>query len=56
MFRAALSQLLGGEVYHMMSVAMDRPDHHHLWRRALAGTITKLVHSLGEINIVTSHI
>ena len=43
MFRAALSQLLGGEVYHMMTVAMDRPDHHHLWRKALAGTITKWV-------------
>jgi len=39
--RAALRQLLGGEVYHMMTVAMERPDHHPLWRKALAGTITK---------------
>ena len=45
--RAALRELLGGDVYHMMSVAMDRPDHHHLWRKALAATITKLVCSEG---------
>ena len=41
MFRAALSLVLGGQVYHMMTVAMERPDHHRLWRKALAGTITK---------------
>ena len=41
MFRAALSLVLDGEVYHMMTVAMDRPDHHHLWRKALAGSISK---------------
>merc|ERR1712066_586911 len=39
--RAALSSVLGGQVYHMLSVAMERPDHHHLWRKALAGTITR---------------
>ena len=28
--RAALGQLLGGEVYHMITVMRDRHDHH--WR------------------------
>ena len=39
--RAALGQLLGGEVYHMITVMRDRHDHHPVWRQALDKTITK---------------
>jgi len=39
--RAALKHLLGGDIYHMETVGMERPDHHKLWWKALAGTITK---------------
>jgi len=39
--RAALRQVLEGDVYHMETVGMERPDHHPLWRKALDGTITK---------------
>merc|ERR1711970_934340 len=39
--RAALKLLLGGDIYHMETVAMERPDHHQLWRRALNRTINK---------------
>ena len=39
--RAALKQLLGGDIYHMMVVGMERYDHHPLWRQALNKTLTK---------------
>jgi len=39
--RAALKILLQGDVYHMMAVAHERHDHHHLWRQALDKTISK---------------
>ena len=39
--RAALMQLLGGEVYHMLTVMRDRHDHHPIWMQALDKTITK---------------
>jgi len=39
--RAALREVLGGDIYHMETVAMERPDHHKLWWKALDGSITK---------------
>merc|ERR1712013_30660 len=39
--RSALKYLLGGDIYHMETVALERPDHHSIWWKALAGTITK---------------
>ena len=39
--RAALKTLLRGEVYHMMELIFERPDHHKLWKQALDKTITK---------------
>ena len=39
--RAALRILLQGDIYHMMCVGKERPDHHPLWRQALNKTITK---------------
>ena len=39
--RAALKQLLGGDVYHMMTVMQERHDHHPLWIQAADKTITK---------------
>eukprot|EP00088_Acartia_fossae_P062795 TRINITY_DN7605_c0_g2_i1.p1 TRINITY_DN7605_c0_g2~~TRINITY_DN7605_c0_g2_i1.p1 ORF type:complete len:298 (+),score=68.23 TRINITY_DN7605_c0_g2_i1:33-896(+) len=35
--RAALKILLNGDVYHMATVMGERPDHHPLWRKAIAG-------------------
>ena len=39
--RAALKTLLKGDVYHMMELIFERPDHHDLWKQALNKTITK---------------
>ena len=39
--RAALRQLLRGDVYHMLTVMQERHDHHPLWKQALDKTITK---------------
>ena len=39
--RAALRQLLRGDVYHMLTVMQERHDHHPLWEQALDKTITK---------------
>ena len=39
--RAALKQLLGGDVYHMITLAQERPDHYPLWKQALDKTITE---------------
>jgi len=39
--RAALKQLLAGDIYHMETVAKERPDHHKLWWKALGGNISK---------------
>jgi len=33
--RVALQQLLKGDIYHMATVAHERPDHHPLWRKAM---------------------
>ena len=50
--RAALRILLQGDIYHMMCVGKERPDHHPLWRQALNKTITKyLWKSMFGINI-----
>jgi len=38
--RAALKILLKGDVYHMATVMHERPDHHPLWRKAIAGNAT----------------
>jgi len=35
--RAALNILLKGDIYHMAAVMHDRPDHHPIWRKAIAG-------------------
>ena len=52
--RAALRILLQGDIYHMMCVGKERPDHHPLWRQALAKTITRYVQKsiFGMNNIV----
>ena len=52
--RAALRILLQGDIYHMMCVGKERPDHHPLWRQALNKTITKYVRKsiFGINNIV----
>jgi len=39
--RSALKTLLQGEVYHGLVITSERTDHHHLWRQALAKTITR---------------
>ena len=41
--RAALKQLLNGDIYHMETVGKERKDHHLLWWKALGGEITKYI-------------
>ena len=43
LLRAALKQLLNGDIYHMETVGKERKDHHLLWWKALGGEITKYI-------------
>ena len=55
--RAALRILLQGDIYHMMCVGKERPDHHPLWRQALNKTITKYVRkSVFDINNIVIYL
>ena len=39
--RVALKTLLNGDVYHMIVVAVERPEHRPLWIQAVNKTITR---------------
>jgi len=39
--RAALKQLLGGDIYHMTTLIEEREDHRPIWRKIMAGKGTE---------------